>query len=178
MYSIAKKNEIAFVKDSILIVFSALFLGIFSNVYIPLFFTPVPLVLQNSIAVCFGFFLKSKKAFFSILLFLFLGAIGFPFFSKGSCGFNFLMSVTGGYLFGYSIAGYIVGKIFEKTSKNISLTVLFGHLIILCCGFIWFSFFVGITKAFILGVLPFITGDVIKSIIITKLIKLKTDRIN
>ncbi len=172
-YSITKKVEIDFVKDFILIIFSALFLGLFSKIYIPLFFTPVPIVLQNSIAVTFGYFLKSKKTGFSILLFIVLGTIGLPFFSGGNFGLAHLMSTNGGYILGYCIAGYIVGKIFEKSTKNISFTILLGHLIILFCGFVWFSFFVGITKAFILGVLPFIVGDIFKTIVITKLIKLE-----
>lgn len=170
-FSISKKVEIGFVKDFLLIIFGALFLGLFSNIYIPLFFTPIPIVLQNSIAISFGYFFKSKNAFFSIILFILLGIVGLPFFSGGAFGLSALLSVKGGYIIGYSIAGYTVGKIFEKTSKNIALTILLGHLIVLFCGFIGFSFFVGMSKAFILGVLPFLVGDIFKTIVISKLIK-------
>jgi biotin transport system substrate-specific component len=172
IYSIAKKLNITFVKDIVQVILAALLLGLFTNICIPLFFTPVPIVLQNSISVAYGYFLKSKKAGLSILLFIILGIFGFPFFAKGSSGLSFLCNVTGGYIFGYAIAGYLVGKIFEKSSKNISLTILFGHLIILLCGWIWFSYFVGMPRAFVLGVLPFIPGDIFKSIVIVKLIKL------
>jgi len=170
-YSIAKKVENDFVKNFVLIIFGALFLGLFSKIYIPLFFTPIPIVLQNSIAITYGYFFKSKKAFFSILLFILLGVLGFPFFSRGAFGLMHLLSTNGGYILGYCFSGYIVGKIFEKSTKNISLTILFGHIIILFCGFVWLSFFIGATKAFILGVLPFIAGDLFKTIVITKLIK-------
>lgn len=171
-HSLVKPVKVDIVKDFVLIVFSAVFLGLFSNIYIPLFFTPVPLILQNSIAITYGYFLKSKKAYFSIILFILLGAAGLPFFSYGFCGISILLGVRGGYIFGYAIAGYIVGKLFEKYGeKNISLNILIGHLIVLFCGFIWFSFFVGISKAFFLGVLPFIGGDILKTIIITKFIK-------
>lgn len=172
-YSNVKKIEFALAKDFVLIIFSALFLGLFSNVYIPLFFTPIPLVLQNSIAITYGYFLKSKKAYFSIILFILLGALGLPFFAKGAAGITPLLGASGGYIFSYAIAGYIIGKIFEKSTKNIAWTILLGHLIVLFCGCIWFSFFVGISKAFILGVLPFLPGDIFKTIVITKLIKLK-----
>lgn len=169
--SIAKKLEFDLIKDVLLVIFGALFLGLFSKVYIPLFFTPIPLILQNSIAISYGYFFKSKKACFSILLFILLGALGLPFFSNGAFGIETLISVKGGYIFGYAIAGFLVGKIFEKSQKNIALTILFGHMVVLLCGCIGFSFFVGFTKAFLLGVLPFIAGDIFKSIVISKLIK-------
>lgn len=172
-YSLTKKMEFSLIKDLVSVIFCALFLGLFSNVYIPLFFTPVPIVVQNSIAIAYGYFFKSKKAYFSVILFIILGALGLPFFAKGSFGISVLSGCSGGYIFGYAIAAYIVGRIFEKSAKNISLTILLGHLIVLFCGFVWLSFFVGMAKAFLLGVLPFIGGDVFKTIVIAKLIKLK-----
>lgn len=157
------------------VIFSALFLGLFAKVQIPLFFTPVPIALQNSISISFGYFLKSKKAFLSIMLFVFLAAIGFPFFSNGNSGSNYLMSTNGGYIFGYAIAGYVVGLLFEKTKNfkviQVFLNVLIGHLIVLFCGFIWLSSFLGLKNAFLLGVICFIPIDIFKALIITKLIK-------
>ncbi|MFA6119420.1 MAG: biotin transporter BioY [Parachlamydiales bacterium] len=170
-----KEKNYTLAKNICLIIFGAIFLGIFSKIYIPLFFTPVPIGLQNSIAVSYGFFYKSKKAALSIFLFVFLGCMGLPFFSHGSYGLLHLLSSTGGYIIGYIIAAFFVGRIFEKIKifslKNISLTILFGHLIVLVMGWLWFSTIVGMKTAFVLGVLPFIAGDVFKSIVITKLIK-------
>ena len=160
-----------YVKEVCQVILAAVFLGLFSKIYIPLFFTPIPLILQNSIAVTYGYFFKSKMSAASILLFILLGAIGFPFFSGGSFGLTHLVSVKGGYIFGYAIAGYIIGKLFEKSEKNISIKILLGHLVILLCGWMWFSLFIGIGKAFVLGFLPFIAGDIFKTIIITKLIR-------
>jgi len=171
--------KIPFIKDITLVIFLGLFLGLFSKIYIPLFFTPVPIVLQNSIAIVYGYIFKSKKAFLSVLLFILLGGLGLPFFSKG-CGFAYLISTNAGYIFGYLIAAFIVGKIIEKNDfyrnfslKNIFFIILLGHLTVLFCGWLWFSTFIGIKKAFMLGVLPFIAGDIFKTLAIVKLIKLK-----
>jgi len=166
----------SFAKDILLIVFGVLFLGLFAKVAIPLFFTPVPIILQNSISITYGYFLKSKRAFFSIFLFIILGAVGLPFYSNGAFGLHHLFYTNGGYIIGYSIAAFIVGKIFEKnrdklSTKFIALNILFGHLIVLFVGWSWFSTIAGMKTAFLLGVLPFIAGDVFKSIVITKFIK-------
>jgi len=180
--TIAKKADYTFVKDIAEVIFAALFLGLFAKVYIHLFFTPVPIVLQNSIALAYGGFLSSKKSALSVLLFILLGVLGLPFFAGGSFGISTLLSTTGGYIIGYAIAAYFVGEIFEmknlKSTKSISLVILLAHMVILFCGASWLSTFIGMKKAFILGVLPFIAGDVFKTIVITKLIKLKNSYFN
>jgi biotin transport system substrate-specific component len=172
------KNELlafGFLKDILLIIFASLFLALFSKISIPLFFTPVPIALHNSISIGYGYFLKSKRAFLAVFLFIILGATGLPFFANGNFGMHHLFSTNCGYIFGYSIAAYIIGNIFEKkeklTTKFIALNVLFGHLIVLFLGWAWFSTYVGMKTAFILGVAPFIAGDIFKSVLLTKLIK-------
>ena len=86
---------------------------------------------------------------------------------------TWLVGSTGGYIFGYFFAAFIVGKLFEtkKFIKDTSLIILFGHMIVLFSGWIYLSFLIGMQKAFLLGVLPFIATDVLKSIAITKLVK-------
>ncbi|HEU65011.1 MAG TPA: hypothetical protein ENH96_06480 [Chlamydiae bacterium] len=79
--TIAKRIEKDIIKDICQVLFGAFFLAMFAKIYIPLFFTPVPIILQNSIAISYGFFLGSKKGSFATLLFLFLGAMGLPFFA-------------------------------------------------------------------------------------------------
>lgn len=172
--SIANKKDNVIAKDILLVIFASLFLALFAKVYIPLFFTPVPLILQNSLAISYGFFLKGKKGSIAVLLFITLGAIGLPFFSGGHFGLSWLASSTGGYILGYFFASFVVGKLFEKqkySTKNAALIILFGHMIVLFSGWTLFSYFVGMKTAFLLGVLPFIATDVLKTIAITKLIQ-------
>jgi len=175
--AIAKRVEIDVFKDVCLVILSAFFLGMFAKIYIPLFFTPVPLILQNSLAITYGSFLGSKKGSISVLLFVLLGIFGLPFFSNGDFGMQTILSVRGGYILSYALACYVVGKILEKkqdsSEKFTGFAILFGHLIVLFGGFLWFSFFVGLKKAFLLGIVPFIATDVLKSIVITKLITFK-----
>lgn len=178
-YSITKKLEIDIIKDICQVLLGAFFLGLFAKIYIPLFFSPIPIVLQNSIALSYGYFFGAKKGAISVLLFIALGIFGLPFFASGSFGLQTLMSATGGYILSYLLATYLVGMCFQKfkepTSKNISYIIVSGHLLVLFGGFLWFSFFVGVKQAFLLGVVPFIATDIFKSIVITKMIKLKSD---
>ncbi len=173
--TILKKSYFSIVKDIAEVIAGSIVLGFFAKIMIPLFFTPVPLVLQNSLAISYALFFKKQKAAASVLLFIFLGAIGFPFFSNGNYGFSYLASTTGGYIFGYFFACYIAKALFDrlknKTTKNISYVVLLAHLIVLITGSLWFSIFVGINKAILLGLLPFIPLDIIKTIAIAKVYK-------
>ncbi|NGX33783.1 MAG: Biotin transporter BioY2 [Candidatus Anoxychlamydiales bacterium] len=175
--TIAKRIEKDTLKDICQILLGTFFLAMFAKIYIPLFFTPVPIILQNSIAISYGFFLGPKKSVFSVLLFIFLGIIGLPFFSNGNFGIDFILNTNGGYILSYFIASFVVGEIFQKnsdlTQRKIGLTILLGHLIVLFGGSIWFSYFVGLKKALLLGVVPFIAIDILKSIVITKAIQLK-----
>jgi len=176
--TITKKFEIDIIKDICQVLFGALFLGLFAKIYIPLFFSPVPIILQNSIALSYGYFFSAKKGALSVLLFIALAILGLPFFASGP-GLTVIMSTNGGYFFSFALASFFVGKMFQrlesKNSKNIAFIILSGHLIVLLGGFLWFSFFVGLKQAFLLGVVPFIAVDIFKSIVITKMIKLKSD---
>ena len=122
------KIEKLFIRDISQVVFAAFFLGLFSKVYIHLCFTPVPIVLQNSIALTYGWFLGSKKGSLSVLLFILLGVLCLPFFALGAYGISTLLSTTGGYIIGYAIAAYFVGKVFED--KNIKSTKIFFVILI------------------------------------------------
>ncbi|OGN59497.1 MAG: hypothetical protein A3F40_02510 [Chlamydiae bacterium RIFCSPHIGHO2_12_FULL_27_8] len=169
-FAISTKKKI--ILDFLLVPFALIFLISFAKIQIPLFFTPIPLTLQNSIAVFYGLYFKSKKASIILFLFLLLGAFNMPVFAYGNSGINYLCSISGGYLFGYLISAYLIGKFSElKIIKNHSLLMLLGHFIILFTGFLYFSTFVGLKKGFLLGFLPFIFGDIIKTIIISKIYK-------
>ena len=177
--TIAKRIEKDIIKDICQVLFGAFFLAMFAKIYIPLFFTPVPIILQNSIAISYGFFLGAKKGSIATLLFIFLGSIGLPFFAGGSFGMQTVMGATGGYILSYFISCFVVGKIFQKnldlSQRKIGLTMLLGHLIVLFGGALWLSFFLGLKKAILLGIVPFIATDIFKSIVLTKLIHLKNN---
>lgn len=102
-------------------VFAALFAALTAAVAwfkIPLPFTPVPITLQTLAVLLSGAMLGSYYGALSMMIYLALGALGLPVFAGGSSGIGALLGPTGGYLFSYPIASFVIGKMLEK--KNLS----------------------------------------------------------
>ena len=70
---------------------------------------PVPYTLQTFFVLLAGALLGKRNGSASMGLYLILGAIGMPVFSNGSFGLSRLFGPTGGYLFSFPIAAFVVG---------------------------------------------------------------------
>lgn len=102
-------------------VFAALFAALTAAVAwfkIPLPFTPVPITLQTLVVLMSGAMLGPYYGALSMIIYLVLGAIGLPVFAGGSSGIGALLGPTGGYLFSYPIAAFVIGKMLEKKKLN------------------------------------------------------------
>jgi len=128
-------------------------------VRIPLPYTPVPITLQTMFVLLSGAVLGKKTGFISQFVYLGLGGLGMPFFTNSGA----LWGPTAGYIAGFVIAAYLTGHLIEKKFNAIGACII-GSAVILFFGMINLSLFVGGMKnAFLLGVLPFIAGDILKS---------------
>jgi biotin transport system substrate-specific component len=156
----------SWVKNTALVLGSSLVLGLFANVAIPLPFTPVPLATQPSIVLLLAVLLGSKRAPLAILSFLAQGAMGLPVFAGGFSGLARLAGPTGGYLLGYLVVAYVVGKLIESRPEKTLLSALasmaIGNGLLFVLGAAWLSTFVGVPKAIMLGIVPFLVGDLLK----------------
>lgn len=151
-----------------MMIYASLFAALTAaGAYIAIPIGPVPIVLQNMFVLMGAILLGPVWGLASILLYLFMGACGFPVFSGGTGGFGRLFGPTGGYLLGYipavAAAGIITSKINKKTG-GILAAMLIGSLIVYAAGVPWLKFTTGMAweKSFALGMYPFIPGDVIK----------------
>lgn len=133
---------------------AATFLG--AQVRIPLPFTPVPITLQTFFVVLSGAYLGKKSGGISQLIYLLLGGIGFPIFTKTGA----LLGPTGGYIVGFTLAAWISGYLREKKS-NLIYCIVAGHLTLLLTGTLYLSIFVGWKNALMMGFLPFLPGDLL-----------------
>ncbi len=135
-------------------------------VYIPLGFTPVPITLQTFFVLLSGAILGKKYGFISQIAYILLGATGLPLFLSGTFGFAHLLGPTGGYILGFVIASYLIGKIlqYKDSTAAIFIALIVGEAIILSlgAGWLWVGLGFSLSKAFYLGALPFIPGDIIK----------------
>jgi biotin transport system substrate-specific component len=116
--------------------------------------------------------LKSKWGSLSMIVYTLLGIVGLPVFSGGSSGLGVLLGPTGGYIFGFIVAAFLIGKLAEKAERaekaGIAVNVLnmsAGILVIYALGVTQLMIVaeIGPGTALTLGALPFIPGEIIKT---------------
>lgn len=161
-------------KNTVLVLGSSLLLGLFAHVAIHLPFTPVPIATQGTIALLLSVLLGSKRAPLAVAAFLGQGAMGLPVFANATAGLAVLTGPTAGYLWGYFVAAYVVGKLTElwqeRSVTKAFLAMAVGNAMIFALGAAWLSTFVGLSNAFWLGVVPFLIGDLVKLIACAKIL--------
>jgi biotin transport system substrate-specific component len=136
--------------------------------YIHIPIGPVPIVLSTLFVLLSGLLLGSRWGLASMVLYLFVGAIGMPVFSGGRGGFAHFLGPTGGYLFGYVFASWLTGLIAERSRGILILeilSVIMGSLAIYSLGVPWLKMVTHMpwSKALMVGMLPFLIGDAVKS---------------
>lgn len=156
-------------RDLILVFSGIILVALFAQIKILLPFTPVPLTGQTFAVLLVGATLGSKRGTVSMLLYTALGAFGLPVFAGGASGMAYLTGTTMGYLIGFVLSAYLIGKMAERgLERNLRTSLLpfiAGTFVIYFFGAGWLAMLFGIEKALALGVLPFIIGDIIKLIL-------------
>ena len=104
------------------------------------------------------------------------GSLGLPVFANMQAGAHILIGPTGGYLFSFIIAAFLMGYCKEKgfiiSPVNCFLACFVSTTIILLIGSFYLSILVGdIHKGFAIGFYPFLIGDIMKSFICTIIIQ-------
>ena len=141
-------------------------IGVSAQLSIVLPFSPVPITGQTIIVLLIGVLLGKKRAAAAVGLYLAQGAAGLPVFAGGKSGFAVLFGPTGGYLFGFLAAAYVVGCLtelrYDRSILYTAISLLIGNTIIYAFGLIWLVRFVGESQVLSIGLYPFILGDIIK----------------
>lgn len=168
MHTLTVEKTIA--RDFALVLLASFVICLSGQISIPLWFTPVPITLQNSTVLLMAALLGSRRGAAATFAFLAQGALGLPVFSNGHCGFLYMCGPTGGYLIGYLIASYLVGYLVENR-KNPIAALAAGNATVYLCGASYLATFVGMSKAVLLGIAPFIFGDLLKTIASLKMMQ-------
>ena len=165
-----KEKEL--LKNILLVLSGVIFLSVMSQVVIPLPFTPVPISLGTFGVTLMALLYGRKLGTATILSYVIAGSLGAPIFAGFKSGS--LFSPTGGYILGYIVStvilGYLSDKGVTKSYVKTFLSLLHSSAIILTLGSIVLSIFVPGKNAFMVGVLPFLPGDAIKSTTTTLLL--------
>ncbi len=152
-------HEIIVVFGGVMLLFAA------SQIEIPL--KPVPINLQTVAVMLIGLTYTPRRALESHLVWLGLAAAGAPVLSGFAGGLLYLQGPTLGYLLGFVVASYAMATLKEKFSlnswKSDALLCIIGTVIVFTLGVGWLSSLIGIEKAFMYGVLPFILPGLVKA---------------
>ena len=138
-----------------------------AGAYLTIPIGPVPIVLQNLFVFLAGLLLGPRWGLASVGVYLLAGALGLPVFAGGLGGIGRFVGPTGGYLVGFIPAVYVIGWITEKLETRVVFDVaamILGSMIIYFFGIIWLKTLTGMTlkKTLIIGMVPFIPGDILK----------------
>jgi biotin transport system substrate-specific component len=129
---------------------------------------PIPITGQTFAVLLTGALLGSRLGAMAMIVYLFEGAVGLPFFYGGHGGFAHLLGPTGGYLVAFPAAAFITGAFAEngwdKRFFSAVASMAVGSVVILAAGWTWFSVLMqtDLISAFKVSVAPHIVGDLIK----------------
>lgn len=145
---------------------------------------PVPITLQTFFLYLAGALLGGGLGALSQIIYIFLGLLGLPVFSGGKAGLGVLLGPTGGYILGFVIGAFVIGRLVEKRKAPgfpwVALSMLAGGVVVYTLGVLQLMVVAGLSppKAITAGVLPFAPGDVLKILAAAAIVLKIRDRVN
>ena len=148
------------------VIVGSLLLALSSQIKVPMY--PVPMTMQTFAVTLIGALYGWRLGAITITAWLFEAALGLPVLANGNGSLLSFVGPTAGYLFAFPIVGALVGWLVERgwNGSRPSLAfvaMLIGNALCLVFGALWLSTLIGVEKAIIAGVLPFLIGGVLKS---------------
>ncbi len=157
------------VRNAVLVVGGAAFVGLSAQVIVPLPFTPVPLTGQTFAVLLTAAALGMWRAIASMSLYAVAGLAGVPWFAGAASAFKGGALVASfGYVLGFIAAAGLVGYLAQRgatrTAPRTAGLMILGNVVIYALGTLWLAAALGVSlsAAIGLGVTPFLIGDVLK----------------
>ena len=179
-------------RDLLLVGGFSVFTALCAQVSFHIPITPVPITLQTLAVLLTGAALGSRRGALAMLLYLAEGAAGLPVFAGGTGGFVHLEAAAVGYWAQPAAGGKVdvvaavvpieIVARYEAPFRAVgmnpgfvttsALAMLPGTLVIYAFGVPWLavSLHLNLLTAFMLGMVPFIPGDLIKLVIAAALL--------
>lgn len=163
------------IRDMVLIGLFAALVAVGAFIKVPI--GPVPFSLQFLFVVLAGLMLGSKKGAIAVSIYVAIGLIGLPVFTKGG-GFGYVFQPTFGYLLGFIGCAFLVGLTSERMKKvsilPLGLGIFSGLIFLYAIGvpylYVIFNGHMGksinVHTALTYGFYPFILTDIIQSMVI------------
>lgn len=154
------------IKNLVLTSLFAAVTAVCAQLVIPL--QPVPLSISIFAVFLTGALLEKKYAAAAQIIYILLGAFGFPVFAGFKGGLGIIFGPTGGYIVAYPVMAFLIAFIIERSERKGFLTYLLGMAAALfvcyAMGTAWLAYVLGmnIKGALLAGVIPFIPLDLVK----------------
>ena len=177
----AVSPALARVREAGLVLAGTVALILIGQITIPLPFTPVPISMGTVAALGVGAVLGSRRGALSALLLGALAAVGAPVLGGWTGG----VGVTFGYVVGYILIATIAGRAASVWSNHSGSTVsrvatgiglmLLASASVYVPGVVWLKIATGASwgATLSMGLVPFIIGDVLKSLVATGLLPVR-----
>ena len=160
-------------KSLLLIIVGSILLTISAKIQIP--FYPVPMPMQTFVVIFIGVAFGWKLGLATVFAYLAEGAVGLPVFAgtpEKGIGIAYMISNTGGYLFGFLVAVFIAGFInLEKNIFKNFFLISFAVSTIYLFGLPWLAYLKGWEIAYIYGFKQVILSDLLKIALVTVISK-------
>lgn len=144
----------------------AALIALSSRIQVPMW--PVPMTMQTLAVLIVVMGMGARLGTASVASYLAAGAAGLPVFAAGG-GLVYLTGPTAGYLLGFLLVAVVVGRLADRGLTRHPLgafaLALLGSALVYLAGATWLSGFIGIEAALRAGVLPFLPGDLVKSVV-------------
>jgi biotin transport system substrate-specific component len=139
--------------------------------YIMIPMPPVPITMQTLFVNLAGALLGGYLGALSQVVYILLGVIGLPVFAGGKAGAGVLIGPTGGYLIGFVVGAYLIGKL-TALRRQPGLLWLMGSMslgiaVVYALGIVQLMLVAKLSfaKAVAVGLLPPLPGDIAKIVV-------------
>lgn len=161
-------------RDIALVFIFSLLTAVCAQIALPL--PLVPITLQTFAVLLTGALLGPRLGALSLLLYLLEGAMGLPVFAGARSAWSpstlplvpTILGPTAGYLVSYPVAagltGWLAARGWDRRAPFMLCAMLLGSLVIYAGGALWLAHFLGWHKAVLVGVAPFLAGDIVKAL--------------
>ena len=173
------RYELSLPKKLALAVGIACLTGLIAQIRIVIPWSPVPVTGQTFAVLLAGVILGRWWGGISLTMYAGLGIAGVPWFTGWGDGLSHLAGPTGGYIIGFILAALFLGHFTDKYIRSRSFLSMLGLMLfanfiliyvpgVLQLG-LWINLVKGepiaFTSLLMMGVIPFIAGDITKAIL-------------
>jgi biotin transport system substrate-specific component len=156
---------------------ASLLIALCSQISILLPFTPVPITFQTLAVMMIGVTLGSRKGACAVLCYFAEVLMGLPVLSGGLSDPLIFFGPKGGYVLGFCLQAYLMGWFVEKAFWSRTVTLAVGGLAAcaaqMTLGVCVLAQFVGWSSVWMMGLIPFLPGEIIKIALVSFSIKTK-----